>query len=278
MNVGRSGAKLEFRYCEDPTQRYDPPVMRRAGLALGLLLIWAPSGRAAPVEVTVSGMRVDVSTGTPVVQLVEKADRARELPIWIGPFEAQAIALELQGVPSPRPLTHDLMKQLVERLGAKLNRVVIEDLRENTYFATVHLDGPGGGGVTVDARPSDAIALALRLHGPILVSEELFAKAATTRPTPTAAHVWGLTVQDLTPEMARFFEAPGARGVLVSDVADAAQAHEALRGDVITAIDGAPVASVDDLAKRVDARAASDPVHLSLRRRGRDVTITFAGE
>jgi bifunctional DNase/RNase len=253
--------------------------MRRAGLALGLLLVCSTGGRAAPVEVTVGGMRLDVSTGTPVVQLVEKADRGRELPIWIGPFEAQAIALELQGVPPPRPLTHDLMKQLVERLGAKLNRVVIEDLRDSTYIATVHLDGPGGGGVKVDARPSDAIALALRLRGPILVSEELFAKAATTRPPiPTAAHIWGLTLQDLTPEMARFFEAPGARGVLVSDVADAASAHEALRGDVITAVDGAPVASVDDLAKRVDARAAADPVRLSVRRHGRDVTITFASE
>jgi bifunctional DNase/RNase len=253
-------------------------VMRRAGLVLGLLLILPASARGAPVEVTVRGMRLDVSTGTPVVQLVEKADAARELPIWIGPFEAQAIALELQGVPAPRPLTHDLMKQLVERLGARLNRVVIEDLRENTYFATVHLDRPAGGGVTVDARPSDAIALALRLHGPILVSEELFAKAAATRASPAAARIWGLTLQDLTPEMARFFEAPGARGVLVSDVADEAAAHEAVRGDVITALDGAPVASVAELAGRVDERPAAAPVRLSLRRSGRPLTITFAAE
>jgi bifunctional DNase/RNase len=251
--------------------------MRRTGPVLGLLLL-AGSAGAVPVEVTVQGMRLDVSTGTPVVQLVEKAKAARELPIWIGPFEAQAIALELQGVPSPRPLTHDLMKHLVERLGGKLRRVVIEDLRENTYFATVHIDGPGGAGVAVDARPSDAIALALRLHGPILVSEDLFAKAATVRPTATAARLWGLTLQDLTPDMARFFETPGGRGVLVSDVADAAPAHEAVRGDVITALDGEPIASIAELATRVEARATATPVKLSLKRSGRDVTITFAAE
>src|SRR6185436_11243475 len=106
----------------------------------------------------------DPVVGTPVVRLTEKPagdHGARELPIWIGPFEAQAIALEIQGVPPPRPLTHDLMKQLIERLGAKLVRVEITDLREGTYFATLHLEGPGGKGLSVDSRPSDAIALAL---------------------------------------------------------------------------------------------------------------------
>jgi hypothetical protein len=253
--------------------------MRPAMLALGMMLAAAPlTVHAAPIEVKVGGMHLDPDTGTPVVELVEKADRRRELPIWIGPFEAQAIAMELQGVPPPRPLTHDLMKQLVERLGGKLTRVVIEDLRENTYFATLHLDGPGGRGVTVDARPSDAIALALRLHGRILVSEELFAKAAASRPAPVAARLWGLTLQDLTPDMARFFKMPDAHGVLVSDVADAAPAHDAVRGDVITALDGEPVASVAELATRVEGRRSPDPIRLSLRRSGHSVTITFPVE
>ncbi|TMA34765.1 MAG: bifunctional nuclease family protein, partial [Deltaproteobacteria bacterium] len=99
-----------------------------------------------------------------------KGKGGRELPIWIGPFEAQAIAAEIQGVPLPRPLTHDLMKRLVESLGARLDRVVIGDLRDNTYFATLHLAGADGKDISLDARPSDAIALALRLHGPILVA------------------------------------------------------------------------------------------------------------
>jgi len=250
------------------------------GLALGLTALGVLSSAAAVarvIEVEVQGMRLDPVTGTPVVRLVEKAKAARELPIWIGPFEAQAIATEMQGVPPPRPLTHDLMKQLVERLGGKLNRVVIEDLRDNTYFATLHLDGPGGKGLSVDARPSDAIALALRLHGPILVAEELFAKAAAAGATP-ATHLWGLTVQDLTPEIAAHFEAPGVHGVLVSDVAVAGAAHELVRGDVITALDGEPVGSVEELSSRAGARTVTDPIRLSVRRGGRDLTVSFTGE
>lgn len=238
----------------------------------------AAAAGAKPVEVTVQGMQLDPATGSPVVRLVEKAKTgsARELPIWIGPFEAQAIALEMQGVPAPRPLTHDLMKQLVERLGGKLTHVVITDLRENTYFATLYLDGPGGKDVTVDARPSDAIALALRLHGPILVAEELFAKAAAANATPAAAHLWGLTVQDLTPEVARFFEAPDARGVLVSDVEAAGVAHDVARGDVITALDGEAVGTVEELTTRADARSAADPIRLSVTRGGRHVDVRFS--
>src|SRR5207248_4368484 len=134
------------------------------------------AGAAGPVEVKVDGVMLDPDSGSPVVRLVEKAKAHRELPIWIGPFEAQAIALEMQGVPAPRPLAHDLMKQLVERLGAKLDRVEIVDLHDNTYFARLHLQGADGRELAVDSRPSDAIALALRLHGPILVADELFAK------------------------------------------------------------------------------------------------------
>src|SRR5262245_1904830 len=248
--------------------------MRVIAPAVAALLLTVAAVGAKPVEVTVEGMALDPTTGSPVVRLVEKATRARELPIWIGPFEAQAIALEMQGVPPPRPLTHDLMKQLVERLGAKLTRVEITDLRDNTYFASLVFDGPDGKDVTVDARPSDAIALALRLHGPILVAEELFAKAAAADASPAAAHLWGLTVQDLTPEVAGFFQTTGD-GVLVSDVEPSAAAHDVVRGDVITALDDAPVASVEQLTERAEARTATEPVHLSVRRAGRPVDVRF---
>src|SRR5213593_1080155 len=250
-------------------------MLGRSGL-LGLAVAGLAWAAAAPVEVEVRGVRLDPTTGSPVVQLVEKGKGARELPIWIGPFEAQAIAAEMQGVPLPRPLTHDLMKRLVESLGGRLDRVVIGDLRDNTYFATLHLAGADGKDISLDARPSDAIALALRLHGPILVADEVFAKSRAAHATPAAAHLWGLTVQDLTPEIAVFFKAPEAKGVLISDVGDDAPAHEALRGDVITALDGEPVHSVGELADRAGARATAEPVRLSLRRGARDLTITFA--
>jgi hypothetical protein len=252
--------------------------MRRLIVVLASITLLSLTASAKTVEVTVEGMQLDPTTGSPVVRLVEKAGSGRELPIWIGPFEAQAIALEIQGVPPPRPLTHDLMKQLVERLGGKLTRVVIADLRDNTYFATLHLDGPGGKGLTVDARPSDAIALALRFHGPILVAEEVFAKAAASRATPASVRLWGLTVQNLTPEIATFFETPDAHGVLVADVELAAPAHDVKRGDIIVALDDEPVASVEELASRVGVRASPGPVHLSVRRSGRAVHVRFTTE
>jgi bifunctional DNase/RNase len=250
--------------------------VRACSVVLSLLV--AAGAAAAPVEVEVRGMRVDAETGSPVVRLAEKAKgaEARELPIWIGPFEAQAIALEMHGVPSPRPLTHDLMKQLVERLGARLDRVVIDDLRDNTYFATLYLDSPSGRTLTVDARPSDAIALALRLRGTIMVAEELFARAAAA-PTPAAARRWGLTLQDLTPDMAGFFDVPARGGVLVSDVAKTAAAREVERGDVITAVDDQPVASVAELTRHADAHDVETPVRLSLYRSGKRLELSFAG-
>ncbi len=250
--------------------------------AVGMLVVLcATIAVAAPVEVTVDGVRLDAESGTPVVRLVERlpsggeARTPRELPIWIGPFEAQAIVLEIRGASPTRPLTHDLMKSLVERLGARLDRVVIDEMRDDTYFAKLHLEAAGGRTVIVDARPSDAIALALRLHGPLLVSEELFDKAPIGKVSPAAAHLWGLTLQDLTPEIARFFEVAVSSGVLVSDVARKAPAQEAARGDVITALDGVPVASVAELTMRAGAREAAAPVRLSVQRAGRHIVLTF---
>jgi uncharacterized protein len=250
--------------------------MCRRALALGILAALATTAAARSVEVKIAGMQLDPDTGSPVVRLVEKAELARELPIWIGPLEAQAIALEMQGVPPPRPLTHDLMKQLVQRLGGTLSRVEITDLHDNTYFATIHVGGPGGQDLSVDARPSDAIALALRFHGPILVADDLFAKAAAAEASPAAGHVWGLTVQNLTPEMASFFHVAEPRGVLVSDVAPSAPARDVSRGDVIIALDEAPVASVAELAARAQAHTEGAPILLSLRRGGHPMQVRFA--
>jgi hypothetical protein len=257
--------------------------MRPLGIALAgaaALSLAALGAGAATVEVKVGGMGLDPTVGAPVIRLVEKSDRGRDLNIWIGPFEAQAIAMEIEGVPPPRPLTHDLMKQMVERLGGKLNRVVIEDMRDNPYFASVHLEARDGKGLTIDARPSDAIALALRFRGPIFVDDKLFAKASEPAPeaeaTGESARLWGLTVQDLTPELADFFRVPARHGVVVSDVAKSSAAHDVVRGDVITALDGEPVGSVEELAARADARDVAAPIRLSVRRAGRKVDVRFS--
>jgi bifunctional DNase/RNase len=122
-------------------------------------------------EVRVARLGLDRATNSPVVVLQAQEDD-RVLPIWIGVAEASAIALELQGVKPPRPLTHDLLKQLLTGLGGTLRRVVIADVRDNTYFAELIVTRDDAL-FAVDARPSDAIALALRLHAPILAADHL---------------------------------------------------------------------------------------------------------
>lgn len=137
------------------------------------------------VRMRVAHLGLDRATNTPVVILQEE-EGERTLPIWIGASEANAIALELQGVRPERPLTHDLMKLLVAGLGGELRRVVIASLRENTYLAQL-LIYRGGEVFEVDARPSDSIALALRMNSPIFMNEELLERGNggdVTPPTP----------------------------------------------------------------------------------------------
>jgi bifunctional DNase/RNase len=123
------------------------------------------------VEVTVAHLGLDRSTNTPVVILQEK-NGERVLPIWIGPAEASAIAMELAGVKFARPLTHDLLRQVIIGLGAQLHRVIITRVQDNTYYADLHIHRDEHV-VQIDARPSDSIAVALRLKAPIFTSEDL---------------------------------------------------------------------------------------------------------
>ncbi|HXX39713.1 MAG TPA: bifunctional nuclease family protein [bacterium] len=111
----------------------------------------------------------------PVVLLVDQAE-SLALPIWIGTPEAQSIALELQGVRMPRPMTHDLMRSMLTQLTVSVSRIVVTDLQNGTYFAEIHLNSRGSD-VVVDSRPSDAIALALRAEAPIYVEEKVAATA-----------------------------------------------------------------------------------------------------
>jgi bifunctional DNase/RNase len=128
----------------------------------------------AVVEVKVNGLAVDAQAKSHVVILKEK-DGERVLPIWIGPAEAQAIARELAGQRFPRPLTHDLLATIVEGLKARITRVVIADLKENTFFANLVLERDGEV-ISIDARPSDSIAVALRAGADLFVNEKLLAE------------------------------------------------------------------------------------------------------
>ncbi len=129
------------------------------------------------LEMKVKGLALDPLSNLPILILRDEAEK-RSLPIWVGLAEANAIALELEKIPTPRPMTHDLIKSILESLHARVSKVVVNDLRENTFFAVIHLQ-LGSREITVDSRPSDAIALALRVAAPIFVAEEVVAKAQT---------------------------------------------------------------------------------------------------
>ncbi|HEX9895351.1 MAG TPA: bifunctional nuclease family protein [Gemmatimonadales bacterium] len=137
------------------------------------------------IKMSVAHLGVDRSTNSPVVILREIGGE-RSLPIWIGTSEANAIAMEMQGVKPQRPMTHDLLKHLLAGLGGELRRVHITDLRDDTYFAELQIVR-GEQVVQVDARPSDSIALALRCNAPIFTSETLLdrasASSSSTEPT-----------------------------------------------------------------------------------------------
>jgi hypothetical protein len=123
------------------------------------------------IEVRIRGLMMDPSTNMPIVVLKDVASDA-VMPIWVGIFEANAIAIEIEKVAAPRPMTHDLARNLLHYLNVSLERVVINEIKDDTFFATLWLK-QGDQAMTVDARPSDAIALALRADCPIYVSEEV---------------------------------------------------------------------------------------------------------
>jgi bifunctional DNase/RNase len=155
------------------------------------------------IEVRIRGLMMDPSTNMPIVVLKDVGSET-VMPIWVGIFEANAIAIEIEKMAAPRPMTHDLARNLIQNLNAELEKVVITELKDDTFLAVLWLK-QAGEAVTVDARPSDAIALALRADCPIYVSEHVMqsAKLNTSGPPegPTAEQLrgWleGLNDEDL---------------------------------------------------------------------------------
>lgn len=130
------------------------------------------------IEMELVGVRVELPSNTPIVLLRETAGQRRVLPIFIGGPEATAIAFALDGVVTPRPMTHDLLKDVIEDLHASALRILITDLSEGTFYAEIHLQAPDGEH-QISSRPSDAIALAVRIGAPIFANESVVDEAAT---------------------------------------------------------------------------------------------------
>ena len=127
------------------------------------------------IEMTIKGLMIDPMTNMPIVILKDK-EGERVLPIWVGVFEANAIALQIENISTPRPMTHDLIRNILSEIEADVQRIVVCELRENTFYAMIYLDREGET-MAIDARPSDAIALALRTKSPIFVEDDVVESA-----------------------------------------------------------------------------------------------------
>ncbi len=225
------------------------------------------------VQVEVVAVTVGGAAGTPVVVLRQPKTR-RALPIFIGPFEATAIWRKLHDHDVPRPLTHDLMKSLLDASGVTMERIVITEIQENTYYARIYLHQRGSA-LMVDSRPSDAIALALRCDKPIWVSRELMHSAGSfdlsTLDEPV--QFGGLTLQELTPELAAQLNAHQEAGVIVADVRSGRYKGHLRRGDILQGINGEP--PLDALAAAIEFRRlkGASAVTLTVIRKGKHVTI-----
>jgi uncharacterized protein len=127
------------------------------------------------IEMTIKGLMVDPITNMPII-ILRDVEGQKVLPIWVGVFEANAIALQIENVQTPRPMTHDLLKNVIDDLRGHVERIVVCELKENTFYARIHMSVDGRA-LEVDARPSDAIALALRTRSPIFVEETVIQSA-----------------------------------------------------------------------------------------------------
>lgn len=250
-------------------------------IILGWTLLTALPLQAAQitksVETAVKAVTVDPESNAPVVILETVGDK-KLLPIWIDLPEARAIALELERIVPPRPLTHDLIRNLLIRLGAKLQRATITELRNNTYFALLSLELKGEK-MEIDSRPSDAIAVALRMKAPIFAAAEVLAKAKAL-PAPEnrgerARQRLGLQPQDLTAELAALLDLPLQRGVLVADVAPGSPAANAglERGDILIKANNQALQSIADLDATLEPVKAPAQIRFEVIRNGKPLVI-----
>ncbi|HKU75771.1 MAG TPA: bifunctional nuclease family protein [Pyrinomonadaceae bacterium] len=133
------------------------------------------------IEVKIRALMMDPNSGTPII-ILKDVQSDTMLPIWVGAYEANAIALEIEKIAPPRPMTHDLLRNLIIELGVQVDRVVVTSLRDNTFFAVIEMRNSEGNRMVLDSRPSDAIALALRADCPIYVDMEVIKASRNTMP------------------------------------------------------------------------------------------------
>lgn len=229
------------------------------------------------IPVTVYQLVVDPTSRQPVVTLADEEEK-RALFIWIGLAEARAIYSELEGVEPQRPLTHDLLEEVILKAKAEIRRIVVTHSRDNIYFASLYLQRADRL-IEIDARPSDALVLALKFKAPVYVSRDLFEKMSL--PLGSAMdqdETYGLSLQELTPALATYLALESDKGVMVSGVQEGSRAAmDGLRiGDIIVAVDDK---IVEDIAffKRA-LKEIKGPLVIKVYRKDRYLDLTIRSE
>ena len=269
--------------------------MRSVPAAATVLLVFALFAGPAPgaaqrdrsadlIPVELSTVGVDPRSATPVVVLREPSS-GRVVPIWIGEAEARAILLALRGIALPRPMTHDLVVTLLKELQASVHEVVVHDMIEGTYLATIRLRVPGQDALReVDSRPSDAFAIAARTGASIRMAQRVidaspaeFDFIAPEGPDQIV-QLLGITVVAPTPDLRRQFALPGRPGVIVTSVTGRAEQHGVERGDLIIQVNGRAMREPMDFYEAVRAVPRDGPVRLLITRPGEEVDIELPPE
>jgi bifunctional DNase/RNase len=237
-------------------------------LLLIALVLVAMSKETPPafVEMEVKGVRLDALGQNPVVILVDKEGK-KALPIWIGLLEANAIDKELKNISSPRPMTHDLLYSILAQAHLKVKEIKIVDLKDNTFYATLFLKIKKDV-VEVDARPSDAIVVALKSKSPIFVLARILDEQGIALSQRSMGERYGIRIQELTPSLASQFNFKGEKGVLVSEViSDSASASSGIKsGDIITGIGPKEVGSIQEFEEIFDELKTGNSVRITLFR------------
>jgi bifunctional DNase/RNase len=261
---------------------------RRLGMVAGLVLLilvygfgealakkLASTAREAKelLRVKVHRLVIDPATGQPVVFLIDPREE-RVLPIWIGPFEANAINAMLQGSKPPRPLTHDLLETVIRKSESKVQRIIITHSQDGIYYATMVIEKEGST-LQLDARPSDSIVMALKFKAPIYVVQNLFKEMAVPlAERQETEERYGLSIQELTPLLAESFAYGPQKGILVSDVRRGSLAEKdgLLRGDIFAEIGGEPIVDLGSFKTALE-KAKTAPARIF--RRGLFLSLTL---
>ena len=225
--------------------------------------------RGKEYRVNVKGVIFDKVSRSPVVILVTE-DENRFVPIWIGFAEATAIEISLRGISPPRPMTHDLIKNMIDTLGGKVAKVKITHIKNNTYYAFIKVVA-NGKTYYIDSRPSDAIAIALRTKTPIYISEKILKASITIPKEDIAWEKAGISIQQITPELEGYFK---SKGVVISDVRKGSPAYGKLkRGDIIIEINGKKTTDKEGLKKVETEISKSKKLKFTVIRDGKKHTI-----